>query len=141
MRVGEPQEIAHTQFIWVVDFFCACPLALPHMRSPANEIQVCHHGRQPCSRGSASRCPRVRRKTHNRRGIVGSIAIYWLRMESCPITAIDSNAIPWEERWNEHLGKMLYRKNLFEDPETGAEIRIVRYPAGVINTRHLHTCA
>src|ERR1700688_1255987 len=36
---------------------------------------------------------------------------------------------------------MLYRKNLFEDPETGAEIRIVRYPAGVINTRHIHTCA
>jgi quercetin dioxygenase-like cupin family protein len=36
---------------------------------------------------------------------------------------------------------MLYRKNLVEDPETGAEIRIVRYPAGVINTRHVHTCA
>jgi len=57
------------------------------------------------------------------------------------LTAIDTAALPWEERWNEHLGKMLYRKNLIEDPETGAEIRIVRYPAGVINTRHVHTCA
>jgi quercetin dioxygenase-like cupin family protein len=57
------------------------------------------------------------------------------------ITAIDASALPWEERWNEHLGKMLYRKNLIEDPETGSEIRIVRYPAGVINTRHIHTCA
>jgi quercetin dioxygenase-like cupin family protein len=62
-------------------------------------------------------------------------------MRTDRITAIDSNALPWEERWNEHLGKMLYRKNLVEDPETGAEIRLVRYPAGVINSRHVHTCA
>jgi quercetin dioxygenase-like cupin family protein len=57
------------------------------------------------------------------------------------ITAVDVSTLPWEERWNEHLGKMLYRKNLIEDPETSVEIRIVRYPAGVINTRHTHTCA
>lgn len=62
-------------------------------------------------------------------------------METNQINAIDVSSLPWEERWNEHLGKMLYRKNLIEDSETGAEIRIVRYPAGVINTRHVHTCA
>ena len=44
------------------------------------------------------------------------------------MTAIDIAALPWEERWNEHLGKMLYRKNLIEDPETGAEIRIFAIP-------------
>jgi quercetin dioxygenase-like cupin family protein len=57
------------------------------------------------------------------------------------ITAIDTAALPWEDRWNEHLGKMLYRKNLVEDPETGMEIRLVKYPAGVINSLHVHTCA
>jgi len=62
-------------------------------------------------------------------------------VEANRITAIDTSAVPWESRWNEHLGKTLFRKNLIEDPETGAEIRIVRYHAGVINTRHVHTCA
>jgi quercetin dioxygenase-like cupin family protein len=32
-------------------------------------------------------------------------------------------------------------RNLIEDPETGVEIRIVRYPAGVVNSRHVHSCA
>ncbi|MGI8959453.1 MAG: cupin domain-containing protein [Bryobacteraceae bacterium] len=57
------------------------------------------------------------------------------------IIAINTAALPWEERWNEHLGKTLYRKNLIEDSQTGVEIRMVCYPAGVINTRHIHTCA
>lgn len=57
------------------------------------------------------------------------------------VIAVDTNAMPWEERFNEHLGRALYRKNLFEDPETGVEIRLVRYPAGVINRRHTHPCA
>ena len=35
------------------------------------------------------------------------------------IVAIDANALPWEERFNEHLGKTLYRKNLITDPDTG----------------------
>ncbi len=54
--------------------------------------------------------------------------------------AVDTTGMPWEERFNEKLGRALYRKNLFEDPETGAEIRLVRYPAGVINPRHTHPC-
>jgi quercetin dioxygenase-like cupin family protein len=28
-----------------------------------------------------------------------------------------------------------------QDPDTGMEVRLVRYPAGVINTRHTHPCA
>lgn len=62
-------------------------------------------------------------------------------MTESRITAIDSNALPWEERFNERIGRSLYRKNLFIDPETGMEIRLVRYPAGIINPRHTHPCA
>jgi len=54
---------------------------------------------------------------------------------------IDTGSIAWEERFNEHLGRTLYRKNLVTDPDTGMEVRLVRYPAGVINTMHTHPCA
>jgi quercetin dioxygenase-like cupin family protein len=57
------------------------------------------------------------------------------------LTAIDAGALPWEERFNEKLGRPLYRKNLVEDPETGMSVRLVRYPAGVINPLHTHPCA
>jgi quercetin dioxygenase-like cupin family protein len=56
-------------------------------------------------------------------------------------TAIDVNQLPWEERFNEKLGVSLHRKNIITDPETGMEIRLVRYPAGVINPLHTHPCA
>ena len=62
-------------------------------------------------------------------------------MAESKLVAIDANAQPWEERYNDFLGKMLYRKNLVTDPETGMEIRIVKYPAGVINKLHTHPCA
>jgi quercetin dioxygenase-like cupin family protein len=54
--------------------------------------------------------------------------------------AIDTNTIPWEERFNEKIGKALYRKELFSEPETGMLVRLVRYPAGVINPSHTHPC-
>ena len=55
-------------------------------------------------------------------------------------TVIDSNALPWEERFNQKIGAALYRKNLFIEPETGMEVRLVRYPAGIVNPRHTHPC-
>ncbi|MGH9719605.1 MAG: cupin domain-containing protein [Bryobacteraceae bacterium] len=57
------------------------------------------------------------------------------------LIAIDANTQPWEERFNEKLGRALYRKNLMQDPDTGMEVRLVRYPAGVINPWHTHPCA
>jgi len=54
--------------------------------------------------------------------------------------AINTADEPWEERFNEKLGRALFRKNLYTDPETGGEIRLVRYPAGVINPAHTHPC-
>jgi quercetin dioxygenase-like cupin family protein len=56
------------------------------------------------------------------------------------LLAIDTADIPWEERFNERIGRALYRKELFTDSETGMEIRLVRYPAGVINPQHTHPC-
>jgi quercetin dioxygenase-like cupin family protein len=57
------------------------------------------------------------------------------------LLVIDTHAMPWEERFNEKLGRALYRKNLIEDPDTGMEVRLVRYPAGVVNPTHTHPCA
>jgi quercetin dioxygenase-like cupin family protein len=54
--------------------------------------------------------------------------------------AIDTSEQPWEERFNERIGRPLFRKDLYTDPDTGAEVRLVRYPAGVINPRHTHPC-
>ncbi len=54
--------------------------------------------------------------------------------------AINTHEQPWDERFNEKIGKALFRKNLYTDPTTGAEIRLVRYPAGIINPLHTHPC-
>lgn len=62
-------------------------------------------------------------------------------MDAKQMVAIDTPAIPWEERFNETLGRALFRKNLVTDPDTGMEVRLVRYPAGVVNVRHTHLCA
>ena len=61
-------------------------------------------------------------------------------MDPRTMYAIDTTAVPWEERFNERIGRALFRKVLYTDPENGAEIRLVRYPAGVINPRHTHPC-
>jgi quercetin dioxygenase-like cupin family protein len=57
------------------------------------------------------------------------------------MTVFDTNKMEWEPRFNEKLNRTLFRKNLVEDPDTGMEVRLVRYPAGVINVSHTHPCA
>ena len=52
--------------------------------------------------------------------------------------AIDTTSHPWEVRHNEKLGRAIFRKDLYTDPETGAEIRLVRYPAGLVNPPPTH---
>ena len=61
-------------------------------------------------------------------------------MNQSRLTVVDTNTSPWEERFNERIGRALFRKDLYTDSETGAEIRLVRYPAGVINPSHTHPC-
>ena len=54
--------------------------------------------------------------------------------------SIDTTAMPWEERFQEALGKSHFRKLLLQDPDTGMEIRLLRYPAGYTTTWHTHHC-
>ncbi|MBM4074996.1 MAG: DUF4437 domain-containing protein [Planctomycetes bacterium] len=61
-------------------------------------------------------------------------------MSNLPLSSVDAAALPWEARPNERIGRSLFRKELFIDAETGMEIRLVRYPAGVINPAHTHPC-
>ncbi len=59
---------------------------------------------------------------------------------SANMIVVNTNELPWSERFNEKIGRDLFRKELYTDAETGMEIRLVRYPAGVINPRHTHPC-
>jgi hypothetical protein len=61
-------------------------------------------------------------------------------MTSRQFVAVDAATTPWEERFNEWVGRTLYRKILFADSETGVMIALVRYPAGVLNPGHTHPC-
>ena len=56
------------------------------------------------------------------------------------LAVIDTKSLPWDSQFNERIGHALLRKTLFNDPETGMLIRLVRYPAGVINPKHTHPC-
>lgn len=40
--------------------------------------------------------------------------------------AINTLEVPWEERFNEAIGKAIFRKELFSDPDTGMIVRLVR---------------
>ena len=62
-------------------------------------------------------------------------------MDPQKLIVIDAPSQPWEERFNEPTGKVLFRKELFTDPGTGMEVRLVRYPAGFVNPLHTHHCA
>ena len=64
-----------------------------------------------------------------------------MNMDATDYFALDSNALPWEERINPHLPAAIYRKVLHTDPETGVFFQLVRYPRGVINPSHTHPCA
>ena len=61
-------------------------------------------------------------------------------MPTSKFLAIDTTGIPWEENFNAKIGRALFRKELFTDPDTGMMVRLVRYPAGVINPLHTHPC-
>ena len=62
-------------------------------------------------------------------------------MEPPRLTAVDTSAKSWDELFNEAAGKTLFGKDIFADPDTGMEVRMVRYPAGFINPLHIHHCA
>jgi quercetin dioxygenase-like cupin family protein len=55
--------------------------------------------------------------------------------------AIDTNKMPWEEHFHAFLGKSNQKKGLLQDPDTGMEITLARYPAGFTTKWHTHNCA
>jgi len=61
-------------------------------------------------------------------------------MPSSTFFAIDARQLPWEERHSQEIGAAIFRKELFTDPDTGMLVRLVRYPAGVVNPAHTHPC-
>ena len=61
-------------------------------------------------------------------------------MQAQEMMAINTNALPWEERFNDKLGRAVFRKLLLQDPETGMEMRLLRYPAGLVLPWHTHPC-
>jgi quercetin dioxygenase-like cupin family protein len=61
-------------------------------------------------------------------------------MTQSSFLAVDCNNLSWQEVFNEKIGRAIFRKEIFSDPETGMMVRLVRYPAGVINPRHTHPC-
>src|ERR1700683_5389714 len=105
---------------------------------PMSPLRASRSCRRSCR--SATSCPITRnRLLRNTAGYRPSTQ--GQSMDAQSLIAIDTAALPWEERFNDKLGRALYRKNLITDPDTGMEVRLVRYPAGVINVRHPHPCA
>lgn len=54
---------------------------------------------------------------------------------------VNTNEMPWEERTNDKIGRIMYRKMMIVDPDTNIMIRINRYPAGFVTPWHTHHCA
>ena len=57
------------------------------------------------------------------------------------LIAVSTPKIPWKEQRNEKTGRTFYLKNLIRDAETGMEVLLIRYPAGVVTPLHTHPCA
>ena len=55
-------------------------------------------------------------------------------------TVIDTKAVEWDKSFNPKLGVDLGRLMLRKDPINGAEIRMIRYPKGIVNPEHTHPC-
>lgn len=55
-------------------------------------------------------------------------------------TVVDTKAVEWDKSFNPKLGVDLGRLMLRKDPKNGAEIRMIRYPKGIVNPEHTHPC-
>ena len=56
--------------------------------------------------------------------------------EQC--TAIDTTLVEWDKNFNPKPGVELGRLMLRKDSKNGAEIRMIRYPKGIVNPEHEH---
>ena len=56
------------------------------------------------------------------------------------IVVVNQSDIDWSEILTERIGRPFHVKNLFDEPETGMSVTLLRYPAGLINPHHTHPC-
>ena len=56
------------------------------------------------------------------------------------IVVVNQSDIDWSEILTERIGRPFHVKNLFDEPETGMNVTLLRYPAGLINPHHTHPC-
>lgn len=61
--------------------------------------------------------------------------------DALKMLAIAADAMDWTGMVNEVTGRTFHIKHLLKDPDTGMEIMLVRYPAGVVTPPHQHPCA
>lgn len=57
------------------------------------------------------------------------------------VTAIDTSRMPWADIDIPQIKAQITIKPVFDDPDTGMQVMMLRYPAGFTNVWHTHRCA
>jgi len=56
------------------------------------------------------------------------------------IVVVNPSKIDWSEVLMEQIGRPFHYKSLFDEPDTGMSVELLRYPAGLTNPHHTHPC-
>lgn len=56
------------------------------------------------------------------------------------IAVVKPSDMEWSEVLIEQVGRPFHVKALLQEPETGMEVTLLRYPAGLTNPHHTHEC-
>lgn len=56
------------------------------------------------------------------------------------IVVVNPSHIEWSEILLERIGRPFHEKTLLDEPETGMSVSLLRYPAGLTNPHHTHSC-
>ncbi|MEL7608644.1 MAG: DUF4437 domain-containing protein [Bacillota bacterium] len=62
-------------------------------------------------------------------------------LDAKKVTAINADAMAWKEHPEAKVGKSFFTKMLVQDPETGVQINLLKYPAGFMTPWHDHPCS
>lgn len=57
------------------------------------------------------------------------------------VTAADASRLGWQAFPLPQINGEISVKPVFDDPDTGMQVMMLRYPAGFTNTWHTHPCA
>ena len=96
------------------------------------------------SRGSPlpGQAASVQRRESSRRPDAEGRTDREVHMESRDMIAIDTAAMPWEKPIpRQPSERAISASSCSRDPDTGMEVRLLRYPAGFMTTWHTHNCA